>query len=59
MYKGSSQQSSAAVIIRLRTLLNVGSVTESVRFVYCYMFIKIKYRNIFYKSIFGNKLGLG
>lgn len=42
MYKDSSQQSSAAVIICLRTLLNVGSVTESVHFVCCYMFIKIK-----------------
>lgn len=42
MYKDSSQQSSAAVIICLHTLRNVGSVTESVRFVYCYMFIKIK-----------------
>ena len=42
MYKDSSQQSSAAVITCLHTLLNVGSVTESVRFVYCYIFIKIK-----------------
>ncbi len=42
MYKDSSQQSSAAVIICLHTLLNVGSVTESVRFVYCYILIKIK-----------------
>lgn len=38
MYKDSS----AAVIICLHTILNVGSVTESGRFVYCYMFIKIK-----------------